>query len=49
MAEFPKDPAALAQRYWGMWADALRDYRAALRLNPEDAEVQRKVRELEGR
>lgn len=31
------------------WADALRDYRAALRLNPEDAEVQRKVRELEGR
>lgn len=28
------------------WADALRDYRAAQRLNPEDVEVQRKVREL---
>ena len=25
MADIPNDPAALAQRYWGLWADALRD------------------------
>lgn len=25
MADIPKDPAALAQRYWGLWADGLRE------------------------
>ena len=34
MAEFPKDPAALAQRYWGMWADALRDGSAGFNFDP---------------
>lgn len=34
MAEFPKDPAELAQRYWGMWANALRDGSAGFNFDP---------------
>ena len=34
MADYPKDPAALAQRYWGMWADALRDGTAGFGFDP---------------
>lgn len=30
MADIPNDPAALAQRYWGLWADALREGSAGL-------------------
>ena len=30
MADIPNDPAALAQRYWGLWANALREGSAGL-------------------